>query len=87
MPVLKNASHFSFATRSGEKVILVGNKIDLDSLREVTAKDGRALADELGYLFAETSAKTGQGVDGVRPLLTTFLQLRDLKCDFDPLQC
>ncbi|KAL7863209.1 hypothetical protein SRHO_G00121930 [Serrasalmus rhombeus] len=42
-----------------EKVplILVGNKVDLESEREVAGSDGRALAQEWGCPFIETSAK------------------------------
>ncbi len=42
-----------------EKVplILVGNKVDLESEREVAGSDGRALAQEWGCPFIETSAQ------------------------------
>uniref|UniRef100_A0A7M4FKH9 small monomeric GTPase n=1 Tax=Crocodylus porosus TaxID=8502 RepID=A0A7M4FKH9_CROPO len=39
-------------------VILVGNKVDLESEREVSSNEGRALAEEWGCPFMETSAKT-----------------------------
>ncbi|KAK8029464.1 Protein ras-2 [Apiospora rasikravindrae] len=45
--------------------MLIGNKKDLKGKREVSAQDGRALADELGCKFLETSAKDYQAVEGV----------------------
>ena len=38
--------------------VLVGNKCDLDSNRQVTFEQGKALAQEWGVPFVETSAKT-----------------------------
>ncbi|CAH2315217.1 ras-related Rap-2c, partial [Pelobates cultripes] len=48
-----------------EKVplILVGNKVDLESEREVMATEGRSLAQEWGCPFMETSAKSKTMVD------------------------
>ena len=43
--------------------MLVGNKADRSTEREVSAQEGRALANELGCLFTETSAKTCQNVE------------------------
>lgn len=50
-----------------EKVpmILVGNKVDLDAEREVSAGEGKALADEWNCPFMETSAKNKTSVDDV----------------------
>ena len=45
--------------------VLVGNKADLSDDRAVTADEGAALAAEHGMLFAETSAKTAEGVGAV----------------------
>ncbi|XP_048388140.1 ras-related protein Rap-2a isoform X2 [Stegostoma tigrinum] len=44
-------------------VILVGNKVDLESEREVSGAEGRALAEEWGCPFMETSAKSKTMVD------------------------
>ncbi|XP_023803505.1 ras-related protein Rap-2a [Cyanistes caeruleus] len=44
-------------------VILVGNKVDLESEREVSLSEGRALAEEWGCPFMETSAKSKTMVD------------------------
>lgn len=45
--------------------VLVGNKADLEGDRVVTAEEGAALAADNGMLFAETSAKTAEGVGAV----------------------
>ncbi len=42
---------------------LVGNKTDLATLRVVSHEDGQVKADELGFGFVETSAKTGSNVE------------------------
>ena len=47
---------------SGVTKILVANKIDLPN-HVVTAERGKALADEHGLKFYETSAKTGQNIN------------------------
>ncbi|XP_016417173.1 ras-related protein Rap-2a-like [Sinocyclocheilus rhinocerous] len=44
-------------------VILVGNKVDLESEREVSVREGQALAEEWGCPFIETSAKSKTMVD------------------------
>eukprot|EP00932_Pfiesteria_piscicida_P006044 SRR837773.15965.p1 GENE.SRR837773.15965~~SRR837773.15965.p1 ORF type:complete len:213 (-),score=48.31 SRR837773.15965:10-648(-) len=43
-------------------ILLVGNKSDLAPERQVTEVEGKALASELGVLFAETSAKLGHNI-------------------------
>ena len=43
-------------------LIIVGNKIDLAEKRQVATEDGQALAQELGTMFTETSAKVGVNV-------------------------
>eukprot|EP00475_Leptophrys_vorax_P002319 TRINITY_DN112_c0_g5_i1.p1 TRINITY_DN112_c0_g5~~TRINITY_DN112_c0_g5_i1.p1 ORF type:complete len:266 (+),score=59.94 TRINITY_DN112_c0_g5_i1:145-942(+) len=47
----------------GERVVVVlcGNKCDVDN-RAVSTEEGEALASDLGALFFETSAKTGENV-------------------------
>jgi len=44
-------------------IILVGNKADLDSERQVSFKEGQDFARDHGLLFLETSAKTAHNVD------------------------
>ena len=46
-------------------LILVGNKVDLDTSRDVSAEEGIELAKELGIYYMETSAKTNENVDDV----------------------
>ena len=46
-------------------MVLVGNKCDLESQREVTEEEGRELAETNGMMFFETSAKTGKNVNEV----------------------
>ncbi|XP_021774568.1 ras-related protein RABC2a-like [Chenopodium quinoa] len=43
--------------------MLVGNKVDKDSERAVTREEGIALAQQLGSLFLECSAKTRENVE------------------------
>jgi Ras-related protein Rab-6A len=52
--------------------ILIGNKMDLDTNRQVSKEDGERTATELGALdFFETSAKTGAGVENAFTMLAT----------------
>eukprot|EP00268_Persea_americana_P019487 TRINITY_DN19978_c0_g1_i16.p1 TRINITY_DN19978_c0_g1~~TRINITY_DN19978_c0_g1_i16.p1 ORF type:complete len:155 (+),score=17.09 TRINITY_DN19978_c0_g1_i16:263-727(+) len=44
-------------------MMLVANKADLESKREVDSKDGEFYAQENGLTFIETSAKTAQNVN------------------------
>ena len=43
--------------------ILVGNKCDLDSERQVSTEQGHNLAEEFGVDFLETSAKDNSNID------------------------
>ena len=43
-------------------IALVGNKLDLESLRQVEKIDGARLAEEMGLLNIECSAKSGENV-------------------------
>jgi GTPase SAR1 family protein len=54
---------------------LVGTKMDLTKTRQVSAKEGRLVAKELGVnMFLEVSAKRGHGVGGLFPKLTALLE-------------
>ena len=44
-------------------IMVIGNKADLVSTREVTWDEGETFAKENGLLFMETSAKTAQNVE------------------------
>ena len=41
--------------------VVVGNKTDLEDKREVSREEGEQFAKDNDYLFAEVSAKTGEG--------------------------
>lgn len=43
--------------------ILVGNKCDLDSERQVSTEQGSNLAEEFGIMFLETSAKDNSNIE------------------------
>nr|XP_019014780.1 GTP-binding protein ypt2 [Kwoniella pini CBS 10737]OCF53561.1 GTP-binding protein ypt2 [Kwoniella pini CBS 10737] len=58
----------------GVNKILIGNKCDWDEKRVVTIEQGRALADEFGLRFLETSAKANEGVEEA-----FFTLARDIK--------
>jgi len=46
----------------GVKIVLVGNKSDLDDRRAVSEKEAQDYADSNGFPYFEVSAKTGQNV-------------------------
>lgn len=43
--------------------MLVGNKCDLDNIREIPKEEGKALAEEEGLFFMETSALDSTNVE------------------------
>ncbi|KAI8978976.1 GTP-binding protein ypt2 [Pilobolus umbonatus] len=47
----------------GVNKILIGNKCDMEGKRVISTEQGKALADELGIRFIETSAKANVGVE------------------------
>ncbi|CAL1290509.1 unnamed protein product [Larinioides sclopetarius] len=57
------------------QVVLVGNKCDMEDERVVSAERGRQLAEQLGLVFFETSAKENINVKAV------FERLVDIICD------
>ncbi|CDO73136.1 hypothetical protein BN946_scf185007.g191 [Trametes cinnabarina] len=46
-------------------IALCGNKLDLAARRQVTQEEAKKYAEEEGLMWAETSAKTGEGVSEV----------------------
>ena len=44
-------------------IMLIGNKIDLDSRRAVSTKDGEEFAKHHGLFFMETSAKSAENIE------------------------
>jgi len=55
-------------------IVLCGNKSDLDNDRVVTTEEGMALAEEYGVQFFETSALTGNNVEGMFTALATTIK-------------
>ena len=58
-----NLSYWVNQIRSHKILVLVGNKNDLENRRRVTYEEGQTFALNNGFLFFETSAKTGFNVD------------------------
>uniref|UniRef100_A0AC11CR26 RAB2A, member RAS onco family n=1 Tax=Ovis aries TaxID=9940 RepID=A0AC11CR26_SHEEP len=52
-------------SNSNMVIMLIGNKSDLESRREVKKEEGEAFAREHGLIFMETSAKTASNVEEV----------------------
>jgi len=48
---------------SGAVIALVGNKLDLESEREISTEDGMAYANRNALHFYEVSAKINQNID------------------------
>jgi Ras-related protein Rab-6A len=44
-------------------IVIVGNKSDLDKIRQVSIEEGEIKSKELDTMFIETSAKTGDNVN------------------------
>ena len=69
----------SLKTHFGEKnliipIVIVGNKIDLEDMREIQKNNAIKFANEYNYKYFEASAKTGEGVDdAVRELVKQIL--------------
>jgi len=55
--------------------LLIGNKCDVDTGRQVTTEEGQALADKLGMPFLETSAKFATNVE--HSFLTMAKQIKE----------
>ncbi|MFX0091925.1 MAG: Rab family GTPase [Candidatus Hodarchaeota archaeon] len=54
--------------------MVIGNKIDLEDQRVVSPGEGRNFATSIGSLYAETSAKTGEGVvEAMTQLVQTII--------------
>lgn len=43
-------------------IVLVGNKLDLENERKISTSDAQVFANEMGLLYFEVSAKTGENV-------------------------
>ena len=44
-------------------ILLIGNKMDLKTEREVSTEEGQDFAEKHNLIFFETSAKTAAGVE------------------------
>ena len=70
----------SIKTNLGEKniiipIIIVGNKLDMEDMRDITREEAEKVAKENKYKYFETSAKTGEGVDdAIRDLVNQVLE-------------
>jgi Ras-related protein Rab-8A len=59
---------------------LIGNKTDWEDKRVITEKQGRELADELGIMFMETSAKLNQCVNEAFYMLARWVSVIGIDC-------
>jgi len=57
--------------KSNVYCILVGNKIDLDQV--VPTEEGKKMAETNNWLFLETSARTGKGIEDAFNILIDYL--------------
>ena len=48
---------------AGVPTVLIGNKLDLESSRQVAFREGEALAKQKEIFFFETSAKSGRFIE------------------------
>ena len=59
-------------------IIIIGNKIDLEDMRDISKDVASAFAKENNFKYFETSAKTGEGVDeAFRDLVNQILANSD----------
>jgi len=61
------------------KMLLIGNKLDLEESREVSTIEGEALAKDWGVGFMETSAKSGENLYKAFLNLLEQCQMVDMK--------
>ena len=59
------------------KVVLLGNKTDLNDKREVSDKDGHDLALQNNYIFMESSCKNNYNVSDA---FTALVEMTNLDC-------
>ncbi|KAK0067107.1 ras-related protein Rab-5C [Biomphalaria pfeifferi] len=62
---------------AGTIVMLCGNKIDIPDGREVSIEDGVQMARDKGLIFAEVSAKSGQGVKSIFQAIAEKIVAKD----------
>lgn len=64
-----------FANNREVAVLLIGNKCDASDSRCVPTEEAQRLADDLGIIFLECSAKSGTNIDSAFLLITTKIIL------------
>lgn len=57
-------------------IVLVGNKVDLQSYRVITESRARSIADKYNLPYIETSAYTGQNVKRTIDILLEMVMIR-----------
>ena len=62
-------------------IIILGNKIDMDDMRDIKKEDANKFANENKYKYFETSAKTGEGVDEAIRYLVNQVMIQKGKND------
>lgn len=71
------------------KVLLIGNKLDLDSIREVSTKEGKQYAENNNFFYMETSAKENlkNEVGEAFEMIITFLSRKEIiKIENQPIK-
>jgi len=58
--------------------MLIGNKVDLESLRQVSTREAQAWAEENQMTYIECSAKTGRNINEI------FIQVAQRLVDANP---
>ena len=81
-PVEDIVQHFNMVRNKAEltavPMVLVGNKADLDDIRQVSDTEGQELALRLGMSFFEVLAATGEGVnEAFAPLIEILGKTRE----------
>jgi GTPase SAR1 family protein len=59
-------------------IMLIGNKVDLESLRQVSTREAQAWAEENQMTYVECSAKTGRNINEI------FVQVAQRLVDANP---
>lgn len=67
----------------GTPIALIGTKSDLESKREVTREQGEKFAADKGFLFFETSAKTGANIARAVEMLSLEVLKREMAAKLD----